>query len=133
MPNWLYRYFGDTIAPLIHNKDGRSYQRPPTFADTSTPYAPSSFWVRPPEPVVSLSRHIFDPLILYRPRVFLWLPHFFVTVLHCPRCITGVLEKNGAVAPRRIVDDDGCYYIVTCDTIVAKGANPHFVAGTSSS
>lgn len=126
MPNWLYKFFGDTIAPLIHKKDGRSYKKPNTFTDTSTPYSPSSFWVRPPEPVVSLSLHIFDPPMLYRPRVFLWLPHFFVTVLHCPKCIVGVLEKNGAVTPRRITDDDDCYYIVTWRYYCRKGCKSTF-------
>ena len=30
----------DTIALLIHKKDGRSYKKPNTFSDASTPYSP---------------------------------------------------------------------------------------------
>jgi hypothetical protein len=101
-PNNIQKYarlalqvFGDTIAPLIHRKEGQRYAKPDIFLGTTTPYSPSSFWIRPPEPVVSLSLHIFDPPMLYQPRVFLWLPHFFVTALRCPNCINGILEKNG--------------------------------------
>lgn len=126
MPGWLYKFFGETISPLIHRKEGQRYAKPDIFSESTTPYSPSSFWVRPPEPVVSLSLHIFDPPMLYQPRVFLWLPHFFVTALRCPNCINGILEKNGAVTPRRITDDDDCYYIVTWRYYCRKGCKSTF-------
>ena len=77
MPEWLYKYFGDVIQPLILTKDGSKLAKPATF-DTKT-YVAASFWVQTPEPVFLLSRHHFDPSILYRPRVscgcpiFLWI------------------------------------------------------------
>ncbi|KAK6972284.1 hypothetical protein R3P38DRAFT_2584716, partial [Favolaschia claudopus] len=69
-------------------------------------------WIHPPEPVLALERQQFHPPSLYQPRVFLWLPHFFVSCLKCPKCHT-TLEKNGALPPRRIVDVDSCFYIIT--------------------
>jgi len=33
MPNWLYRYFGETIKPLITAKDGRRIKQPPSFTE----------------------------------------------------------------------------------------------------
>ena len=123
MPEWLYKYFGDVIQPLILTKDGSKLAKPATF-DTKT-YVAASFWVQTPEPVFLLSRHHFDPSILYRPRVFLWLPHFFVDTLRCPSC-RKVLEKNGALAPRRIVDIDHSFYIVSWAYYCRNGCKSHF-------
>jgi hypothetical protein len=111
MPDWLYKYFHDTVEPLIKQKDGRSLAKPPSFTDNRS-HVPSSFWIYPPEPAIILSHHIFDPPVLYQPRIFLWLPHFFVDTLHCPSCGKG-LEKNGALAPRRVTDIKDSFYIVT--------------------
>ncbi|KAF8233295.1 hypothetical protein L208DRAFT_1203220, partial [Tricholoma matsutake] len=88
-------------------------------------YAPASFWIHPPEPVISLSNYRFDPQTLYRPRIFLWLPHFYVTELRCPKC-SGLLEKNGALAPRRITDVEDNFYIVTWGYYCQKGCHSHF-------
>jgi len=123
MPDWLYKYFGDVIQPLILTKDGSKLAKPAIFGAKT--YAPASFWVHTPEPAFSLSRHHFDPSILYRPRVFLWLPHFFVDALRCPSC-RKVLEKNGALAPRRIIDVDHSYYIVTWAYYCHNGCKSHF-------
>ena len=60
MPDWLYKYFGDVIGPLILKKTGRNLAKPGVFADTR-PYSPASFWIYPPEPAISLSLHQFDP------------------------------------------------------------------------
>jgi len=111
MPNWLYAYFRDTIEPMIKKKDGRNLVQPPAFTDAKS-HAPSSFWIYPPEPTLVLRRQKFDPTILYLPRVFLWLPHFFVKTLNCPKC-RKPLEKNGALRPRRITDVDDTFYIVS--------------------
>lgn len=75
---------------------------------------------------MSLSHHAFNPEILWRPRVFLWLPHFFVESLRCPNCRSGVLEKNGACPPRRIVDIDSLFWIVTWAYYCRTGCQSHF-------
>jgi hypothetical protein len=126
MPNWLYRYFGEAIKPLITAKDGRRLARPLSFTEDK-PHAPTTMWVHPPDAVFHLSRgNQLDPTILYRPRIFLWLPHFFVTKLHCPCCKMGVLEKNGALCPRRIVDIDGHFYIVSWAYYCREGCKSYF-------
>ena len=66
MPDWLYKYFGDVIGPLILKKTGHNLAKPGVFADTR-PYSPASFWIYPPEPAISLSLHWFDPPIFYHP------------------------------------------------------------------
>ncbi len=70
-------------------------------------------WILPQEPVFLLSHHQFDPVVLYCPRVFLWLPHFFVQVLYCPKCKSKELEKNGPLRPSHIVDLEDNFYIVS--------------------
>ena len=82
MPDWLYRFFGETIKPLITVKnvnDGRCLARPLLFTDDKF-HAPATMWIHPPDAVFHLSHGTkLDPTILYRLCVFLWLPHFFVT------------------------------------------------------
>lgn len=124
MPDWLYKYFGDAISPLILTKNGRALAKPGIFTDFRS-YSPGSFWVHPPEPAITLSLHRYDPPSLYHPRVFLWLPHFFVETLRCPHC-RNALEKNGALSPRRIIDVDDCFYIVTWAYYCRKGCKSHF-------
>ena len=123
MPDWLYKYFRDTIGPVIKQKDGRSLAAPPSFTDRL--HASSSFWIHPPEPAIILSHHRFDPPVLYRPRVFLWLPHFFVSTLLCPSC-RKPLEKNGALAPHRVTDVDDAFYIITWGYYCRKGCQSYF-------
>ncbi|KAJ7930158.1 hypothetical protein B0H13DRAFT_1858986 [Mycena leptocephala] len=107
MPDWLYRYFHRIIRPLITQKESGHLVQPAIFSS-----ALPSFWIYPPEPTIALARYSFDPFVLYRPRIFLWLPHFFVHKLFCPNC--GMeLEKNGALTPRRVVDVDSNFFIVS--------------------
>ncbi|KAG6849716.1 hypothetical protein H0H93_006013 [Arthromyces matolae] len=117
MPEWLYSYFINTIGPLIFAKDGARLAPPSTYSDVSRA---SSFWVRPSEPTFLLSRHRFDPTLFYRPRIFLWLPHFFVDELKCPKCHI-LLEKNGALTPRRVTDLEDNFYIVSWAYYCRKG------------
>jgi hypothetical protein len=124
MPTWLYVYFRDVIQPLILQKSGRSLSKPAVFSNTKA-YIPASFWIYPPEAAITLYLHRFDPPALYCPRVFLWLPHFFVKSLRCPNC-TSILEKNGALSPRRITDVEDSFYIVTWAYYCRKGCKSHF-------
>lgn len=127
MPDWLYKYFGDVIQPLISKKSGRSLVKPAIFSDTrGHACVSSSFWVYPSEATILLHNHRFDPTIFYRPRVFLWLPHFFVEKLHCPSCRRSVLEKNGALVPHRIVDVDHCFYMVSWAYYCRDGCKSYF-------
>ena len=76
MPDWLYTYFGEVVKPLLTMKGDRCLAAPPSFTVKDT--ARSSFWINPPEAAILLSRGRFEPTVLYRPRIFLWLPHFLV-------------------------------------------------------
>jgi len=51
------------------------------------------------------------PTLYYHPCIFFcqWLPHVSVEDLFCPHCVLKVLEKNGALPPRRIRDVDDNY------------------------
>jgi hypothetical protein len=125
MPNWLYTYFGEVVKPLITMKEKRQLSMPASFTDNGT-LSPPSFWIYPPEPAILLSRRRFDPTLFYRPRIFLWLPHFLVDDLHCPACKTAILEKNGALRPRRIVDSQDCFYLISWSYYCRKGCKSHF-------
>ena len=84
-------------------------------------------WINPSDAVFHLSRGSqLDPTVLYRPHVFLWLPHFFVAKLHCPHCKMGILEKNGALCPHRIVDIHDNFYIVSWAYYCREGCKTHF-------
>jgi hypothetical protein len=130
MPDWLYRYFGETIKPLITAKDANDSRRlaPPLSFTEDKPHAPATMWIHPPDAVFHLSRTStqLDPTTLYRPLVFLWLPHFFVAQLHCPNCKTGVLQKNGALCPRRIVDVHDNFYLVSWAYYCRDGCRHHY-------
>ena len=132
MPNWLYNFFHDIVSPLLFTKDGKHLSPPQIFSKNGKPFLPATFWIQPPEPVISLSSHQFDPSILYRPRVFLWLPHFMVKDLMCPNCKKQILEKNGACPPRRIVDIEDSFYIVTWAYYCRNGCQSHFRGWTPS-
>ncbi|KAG6825372.1 hypothetical protein H0H92_003927, partial [Tricholoma furcatifolium] len=127
MPDWLYQYFGRTIAPLIFTKEGRELAKPPPMSESyARTYSPASFWVTQPEPAILLARHCYNPSVLYQPRIFLWLPHFYVQKLYCPRCSTGILEKNGALAPRRITDTNDSFYIISWAYYCRKQCKAYF-------
>ncbi|KAF8057791.1 hypothetical protein FPV67DRAFT_1786257 [Lyophyllum atratum] len=125
MPNWLFDFFRTVVGPLVFAKDGRRLAKPAIFSQAGHPSTSSTFWIHPPEPVASLSRHQFDLPTLYRPRIYLWLPHFFVAELRCPHC-GNVLEKNGAAAPRRITDAEDSFYIVTWKYYCRKNCKATF-------
>ena len=125
MPDWLYEYFGQVIHPLVTEKDGRRLLPPRSFAENK-PYSPSTMWILPQDPVFHLSRHRFNPAVLFRPRVFLWLPHFFVQTLYCPKCKSKALEKNGPLCPRRIVDCEDNFYVVSWAYYCRNGCKSYF-------
>ncbi|KAK7016160.1 hypothetical protein R3P38DRAFT_2786521 [Favolaschia claudopus] len=124
MPSWLYDYFRDTIQPIITRRDGRRRRPPASFTSTMS-HSPASLWIHPIDPVFPLSHRRFRPTVLYRPRVFLWLPHFFVAKLCCPAC-GKQLEKNGARPPRRIADLNDTFYIVSWAYYCRKGCKLYF-------
>ncbi|KAJ6536482.1 hypothetical protein DFH09DRAFT_1091442 [Mycena vulgaris] len=131
MPQWEYDYIRNTVEPIICKKDGRKLAVPSIFTESnSCTGLPSTLWIRPPEPIVSLSQHHFDPTTLYRRRIFLWLPHFFVDVLRCPDCGTP-LEKNGPLVPRRIIDLEDNFYIVSWGYYCHQGCEHHFHGWTA--
>jgi len=112
MPQWLYKFFTTTIAPLIYVKEGQKLIKPAPFSDDTRSYSPPTLWIHPPEPSLSLSKYRFNPTTLWCPRIFLWLLHFYVKQLLCPNC-NHILKKNGAADPRRIFDVEDNFYVVT--------------------
>ncbi|KAK7025856.1 hypothetical protein R3P38DRAFT_3531780 [Favolaschia claudopus] len=122
MPSWLYSFFRDTVQPLVFQKQAGKLLRPRTFGKST---CPASFWIHPPEPVLALEGQRFHPPALYQPRVFLWLPHFFVSCLNCPKCHSP-LEKNGALRPRRIIDVDSSFYVVAWAYYCRDGCKSYF-------
>ncbi|KAJ7902981.1 hypothetical protein B0H13DRAFT_2335417 [Mycena leptocephala] len=118
MPPSLYEYFRDVIQPIISQWTGRELAQPPSFLSKKC-YAPS-LWIHSTESVFDLSHYRFRPAVLYRPRVFLWLPPFFVDKLCCPAC-GKALEKNGALSPRRVTDIEDSFYIVFWAYYCRKG------------
>jgi hypothetical protein len=127
MPDWLYKYFGEAIAPVIFRREGKFLAKPRIYSDSTNP----TFWILPPEPAILLSRRRFEPALFYRPRIFIWLPHFLVDKLHCPHCKTGVLEKNGVLPPRRITDISDNFFIISWAYYCRKGCRTHFAGWTS--
>ncbi|KAF6758078.1 hypothetical protein DFP72DRAFT_1109489 [Ephemerocybe angulata] len=81
MPAWLYTYFGSVIKPMLKLKDGQYCARLLSFTETQS-HSPATMWINPPDPAFPLARRQFDPTVLWRPRVFLWLPHLW-EVDHC--------------------------------------------------
>ena len=126
MPDWLYTYFGEVVKPFITMKEDRHLAAPPSFTARDTVQSSPSFWINPPEPSILLSQRRFEPTALYRPRIFLWLPHFLVDKLYCPTCKTIVLEKNGVLRPCRIIDMDDCFYLIAWGYYCRKGCQSHF-------
>ncbi|KAJ6558917.1 hypothetical protein B0H10DRAFT_1967203 [Mycena sp. CBHHK59/15] len=124
MSMWLYHFFGDIVQPLLFQKRSGKLLRPPSFGNKNADTL-GSFWIHPPEPVLTLEGYRFQPTLLYQPCIFLWLPHFFVAQLNCPKC-WGALEKNGALRPRRITDSDSCFYIVSWVYYCRNGCKSHF-------
>ncbi|KAK6981230.1 hypothetical protein R3P38DRAFT_2808326 [Favolaschia claudopus] len=92
---------------------------------SNTSHSPPSLWIHPIDPIFLLARAVFRPTVLYRPRVFLWLPHFFVAKLCCPSC-GKTLEKNGALPPRRITDLEDSFYIISWAYYCRKGCKSYF-------
>ncbi|KAF6761066.1 hypothetical protein DFP72DRAFT_1089696 [Ephemerocybe angulata] len=126
MPAWLIDYFVDVIGPafITAPREGRSVKTPPCFKESNA-IVPPTLWVNAPDPVFALSQHRFDPSMLFRPRVFLWLPHFFVKAIICPNC-NKQLEKNGALCPRRVYDVEDSFYIVSWAYYCRSGCRSHF-------
>jgi hypothetical protein len=107
MQPWLYTFFTQSLGKRLQERDGRSLKMP-------TEYTVGSFWVQQQDPTFSLAFKGITTSIqsLFMPRIFLWLPHFLVKTVACPKC-GKELEKNGIAAPRRIVDIDSCFWLLT--------------------
>ncbi|KAJ3508637.1 hypothetical protein NMY22_g16549 [Coprinellus aureogranulatus] len=125
MSDWLYAFFGSTVKSVLRGrkKTGKFLSRPYSFEGNKT-WSPASMWLHPPDPCFALSKHNFNVTALMRPRIFLWLPHFFVEVV-CPRC-SGKLEKNGPTPPRRIIDIEDHFYIISWQYYCRDGCRSYF-------
>ncbi len=82
-------------------------------------------WIQPLSILHLIMKYPTDPTHLSIPRVYLWLPHLHVDKLKCPRCRKD-LEKNGALPPRRIVDYDSPFYIVSWAYYCRFGCKKHY-------
>lgn len=87
----------------------RSIQKRLVEQDLPEEYAKGTFWVEPPSPYFALRQNPLDPTMLYRPRVFLWMPHLLVeNRLRCPQCNANLENKGFNKCPpaRRVFDID---------------------------
>ncbi|KAJ2916235.1 hypothetical protein MD484_g4176, partial [Candolleomyces efflorescens] len=126
MPDWLYQFFGSVIRPIISRRVNNRLARPQSYETGRS--NPASFWVMPPDPAFMLLRREFDIKKFYQPRIYLWLPHFFVEGhdLMCPKCKDKKLEKNGPTPPRRIVDVDDNFWMITWQYYCRKGCKSYY-------
>lgn len=88
----------------------RNVKQPSCYLDGA------SFWMRAASPTFLKRRDgIADPYKWCRPDVFIWLPKLFKPspALICPGCFSSEEVINGYPHPRRVVDLDTCYYIMT--------------------
>jgi hypothetical protein len=79
-------------------------------------YRDKSFWVRAPDPIFSLStEQVVDPLNWCKPDVFVWLPRLMSPPpkLKCPQCHATNEVIKDYPHPRKVVDVDRCYYLLT--------------------
>jgi hypothetical protein len=74
-----------------------------------TEYKTGNFWIPRPSPFFILQKGL-DPSELYKPKVFLWMPHLLIPEksLKCPCCEAdlGIKGFNKKPHARRIVDID---------------------------
>ena len=96
---------------MLITKDGQKLEKPAAYKGYG-PHSPLFFWIHRPEPVFDLSQHWFNPISLYRPHVYLWLPHHLVDNMRCLKCGHDKLEKQGALPPRCIFDLEDVFYLV---------------------
>ena len=123
----LYAYLRDTVWPLINTCDPSNkcmLAAPPSFMDLR-PHSPPSLWLHAPKPTRVLSGQSLQPTHLYLPSIFFWLLHFLITKLLCLHC-RHPLDKNGPMAPCRIIDMDNCFYIVTWSYYCKKSCQKFF-------
>jgi hypothetical protein len=79
-------------------------------------YENNTFWIRSPVPVFDLDDAVVvDPLHWCQPDVFVWLPRQFQPrpTLKCPHCSSEHINIKDYPHPRKVVDLDRCYYILT--------------------
>jgi hypothetical protein len=72
-------------------------------------------WIYPDDPVAKSNDSCVDPSHFYIPPVFVWLPRMIWSHLKmpCPVCKNCNTEVHDWPPPRRVVDLDKCYYILT--------------------
>jgi hypothetical protein len=132
MPDWLYKYFGDVIQPLISKKSGRSLDKPTIFSETrGHGCVSSSFWVYPSEATILLHNHRFDPTILYHPRFSCGC------LIFSSRNSTAHLVSAQSSKRTVLLSHIALLMWITVSTLypgrttVRMGANPTFMAGVS--
>ena len=79
-------------------------------------YESNSFWIKAPVHAFELEDDVVvDPLNWCKPDVFIWLPRYFNPrpTLKCPFCSSEHVNIKDYPHPRKVVDLDRCYYIVT--------------------
>lgn len=98
---WLDKYLSEVQNRLKTEKFAEEYKKG------------SSYWIDPGSNSLILrdqmKRGKFDPTKLYRPRIFVWLPHHLVsTTLYCTKCEKKALpmEWVAKTKARRIIDEE---------------------------
>lgn len=110
MPNWLYSFFQLELNTYLNHKavaDKRTKAPPQIYSQDK-----ATFWYPRRDPIFSLAKGQFTPKDFYMPNVFLWIPHFLVTQLNCPKC-GKKLDLNCKAPPRRVYGLEQVYWVVT--------------------
>lgn len=81
------------------------------------PYKVSSLWILPSSPGMLLWKQWrrngqFDRTALWKPRVFIWIPHLLCNNIPCPHCSSSLSGNGIAHDPRPVYDLEDNFYIV---------------------
>ncbi|KAI9249771.1 hypothetical protein BDA99DRAFT_217405 [Phascolomyces articulosus] len=105
---FLKTYFSEVQKRVLKSFNGKQRNEPKEYAN-------KSFWIEPPSPFFALRIGHSNPTELYKPRIFLWVPHLLASKpLKCTCKSTMVVKSfNDKPHARRVVDIDRCFYIMS--------------------
>ncbi|CAO3654609.1 unnamed protein product [Mucor hiemalis] len=100
---WLDRYLKEIQTKLKNSPFPENYRNG------------KNYWINPGSNSFVLLGNI-DPTLVYKPRVFIWLPHYLSkTPLSCLTCKKELspMEWVQKTKARRIIDEENCFYLMS--------------------